>query len=143
MKAKKKPLTPELGATLVVGIGEVGGALADVMERSGPVLRHDLQPIDFREPIGVMHLCFPFKSQLQFNQTALSYLERFKPTLSIIHSTVLPGTTRMIATASGSDVAYSPVRGKHARMQLDLLGYAKFIAAPQEAIAKRAETHFQ
>jgi UDP-glucose 6-dehydrogenase len=142
MKAKKKPPVPILGTTLVIGMGEVGGALAAVLERSEPVLRHDLQPIDFRGPIGVMHLCFPFKSPLQFNQTALSYIERFKPGLAIVHSTVLPGTTRAIATASHSVVAYSPVRGKHVHMKQDLLRYAKFIAAPDEATTVKAEDYF-
>jgi len=143
MKVNQKPSVTELGATLVIGMGEVGGALAEVLEHSGPVLRHDLEPIDFRQPIGVMHLCFPFKSQLQFNRAAVSYVRRFRPTLVIVHSTVLPGTTRMIASASGSDVAYSPVRGKHVRMQQDLLRYAKFVAAPDEIVAAKAETYLQ
>jgi hypothetical protein len=56
---------------------------------------------------------------------------------------VLPGTSRSIAQASGAAVAYSPVRGKHVRMQKDLMRYFKFVAAPTEADAARAESHFQ
>jgi UDP-N-acetyl-D-mannosaminuronate dehydrogenase len=56
---------------------------------------------------------------------------------------VLPGTSRSIAQASGAAVAYSPVRGKHVRMQKDLMPYFKFVAAPTEADAARAEAHFQ
>jgi len=48
------------GKTLVVGLGEVGGALAVVLERTTPILKHDIEPRNFDEPIGVMHLCFPF-----------------------------------------------------------------------------------
>jgi UDP-N-acetyl-D-mannosaminuronate dehydrogenase len=40
-------------------------------------------------------------------------------------------------------VAYSPVRGKHVRMEADLLRYTKFVAASDTATAQRAEDHFQ
>ena len=63
-----------------------------------------------------MHLCIPFQSPHQFETVALGYINRFQPVLTIINSTVLPGTTRSIAEKSGSAVAYSPVRGKHVRM---------------------------
>ncbi len=129
--------------TLVVGLGAIGAALAGVLERGGPVLRHDLEPVEFSEPIGVMHVCFPFRTRDQFEGAALGYIERFRPALTIINSTVLPGTTRSIATASGAAVAYSPVRGKHARMVDDLRHYLKFVSAGDPDIARRAEEHFQ
>ena len=130
------------GKTLVVGLGEVGGALAQVLERTGPILKHDIERRDFDDPVEVMHLCFPFTSQEQFQDVALSYLERFKPALTIVNSTVIPGTTRALAQHSGFDVAYSPVRGKHVRMAEDLLRYKKFVAAPDSATAARAQAHF-
>lgn len=129
--------------TLVVGIGEVGAALAEVLERRAPVLRQDLEPFEFNEQIGVMHLCITFTSPLQYQQAALSYIERFRPALTIVNSTVLPGTTRAIATASGSSVAFSPVRGKHAHMIEDMMRYTKFVSAPDPATARKAEAHFR
>jgi UDP-glucose 6-dehydrogenase len=131
------------GKTLVVGLGEVGGALATVLERTAPILRHDIEPRDFGEPIEVMHLCFPFTSKSRFEEIALSYIDRFKPVLTIVNSTVIPGTTRTIAQRSGRAVAYSPVRGKHVRMVNDLLRYRKFVAASEPETARRAEEHFQ
>lgn len=128
--------------TLVVGIGEVGGALAEALERTTPVLRHDLERVEFDCPIGVMHVCIPFSSPTQFQDAALSYIDRFKPELTIINSTVVPGTTRAIADHSGSPVAFSPVRGKHAHMVQDLFRYLKFVAAPEAAVAKSAADHF-
>lgn len=129
--------------TLVIGIGEVGGALAEVLSRSRPVLRHDLEEIKFNEAIGVMHLCFPFRATGEFETAALSYIDRFQPEITVINSTVLPGTTRRIAVASSASVAYSPVRGKHANMTSDLLEYLKFVAAIDADTAARAERHFQ
>lgn len=129
--------------TLVVGIGEVGGALAEILEKRQPVLRHDIEPRRFDKPIGVMHICIPFQSSSQFEACTLEYLERFTPALVIINSTVLPGTTRRVFEASGIPVAYSPVRGKHVRMTEDLVRYSKFVAAPSAEIAQLAESHFQ
>jgi UDP-N-acetyl-D-mannosaminuronate dehydrogenase len=133
----------EKGKTLVVGLGEVGGALAEVLERTGPVLRHDIEPRSFNDPIEVMHLCVPFSAREQFEEIALSYIERFKLALTIVNSTVLPGTTRSIARRSGRPAAYSPVRGKHVRMVHDLLHYKKFVAACDVKTARRAERHFR
>jgi len=129
--------------TLVVGLGEVGGAIAAILDRNETVLRHDLEPLEIEASIGVLHLCIPFQSHIQFESAALRYIERFKPELTIIHSTVLPGTTRSIATKSGSALAYSPVRGKHIRMEEDLLHYSKFVAAPRQADAEIAAVHLE
>ena len=129
--------------TLVVGLGEVGGALAEVLERNEPVLKHDLERREFADAIGIMHLCIPFQSREQFEPAACEYIHRFKPELTIINSTVLPGTTRSIALQTGTSVAYSPVRGKHVKMVQDLLHYKKFVAAQEDSWADRAEQHFR
>jgi UDP-N-acetyl-D-mannosaminuronate dehydrogenase len=131
------------GRTLVVGIGEVGGALADVLDRTEPVLRHDLEHRDFTDPVSVMHICIPFRKSADFVQIALSYIARFKPGLTIINSTVVPGTTRAVASACGLPVAYSPIRGKHERMVYDLIRYVKFVAAADLSVALLAESHFR
>lgn len=132
----------ESGLTLVVGVGEVGGALAEVLERAHRVARLDLKPTAIDEPVEVMHLCFPFVSRGQFESAACGYIRRFQPQLTIINSTILPHTTRNLARATGAAIAYSPVRGKHARMAQELLHYAKFISAPDEVAAELARDHF-
>jgi UDP-glucose 6-dehydrogenase len=130
--------------TLVVGLGEVGGALAEVLERAEPgLLRHDIARREFADPIGVMHICIPYQSREQFEESTLEYISRFTPELTIINSTVVPGTSRRIAQLSSRGLAYSPVRGKHARMAEDMLKYCKFVAADHEATAAAAEQHFQ
>jgi hypothetical protein len=128
---------------LVVGLGEVGSALAQVLKRSGRILEHDIERREFDEPIGIMHICFPFTHQAGFVTASLSYIERFKPELTIINSTVVPGTTRAIAEQSSMPIAYSPVRGKHARMVGDLLKYRKFVAGSDDTAATRAAEHFR
>ncbi len=134
---------PSNTKTLVVGLGEVGGALVEVLERTRPILRHDIERREFSDPIGVMHICIPFVSRAQFEPLAIEYICRFKPELTIINSTVLPGTTRSISEKTASAVVYSPVRGKHVKMAKDLLHYFKFVAASEEEWADKAAAHFQ
>jgi UDP-glucose 6-dehydrogenase len=129
--------------TLVVGLGEVGSALSQVLRRTGRVFEHDIERCEFDEPIGVMHLCIPFTRPADFEATALSYIQRFKPELTIINSTVVPGTSRNIAKQALVPIAYSPVRGKHIRMADDLLKYRKFVAASDDHTATRAAEHFR
>ena len=133
----------EHGETLIVGLGEVGAALAEVIERRSPILRHDIEPREFDASIGVMHVCIPFQSSAQFEDAVCGYVERFDPALTIVNSTVLPGTTSALARRTGKPVAYSPVRGKHVRMAQDLLRYVKYVAAAEEEVARRAQRHFE
>jgi UDP-N-acetyl-D-mannosaminuronate dehydrogenase len=127
----------------VVGLGEVGNALSDVLKRTGRVLEHDADCRDFDEPIGVMHICVPFQRQSDFEATTISYIERFKPELTIINSSVLPGTTRAIAERTAVPIAYSPVRGKFAGMAAELLKYRKFVAGIDAGSATHAVGHFR
>ena len=133
----------EQGQILIMGLGEVGSALATVIERRLPILRHDLEPQEFSGPIDVMHICIPFQSRSQFESAVIAYIERFRPRLTVINSTVQPGTTRSISQQTRMPVAYSPVRGKHARMVDGLLNYVKYVAAEDQAVAARAAAHFR
>src|SRR5260370_29285227 len=125
MDVKEQAHDKPKGRTLVVGLGEVGAALAAILDRTETVLRHDLERVKIEEPVGIMHLCIPFQSPHQFETVALGYISRFQPALTIINITVVPGTTRSIAQKTDSAVAYSPVRGKHVRMQEDMIRYFK------------------
>ena len=73
----------------------------------------------------------------------VEYIGRYQPDLTIINSTVAPGTTRRIAEESGMSVVNSPVRGKHARMREEMLHYTKFIGALDPESGARAAHHFE
>jgi UDP-N-acetyl-D-mannosaminuronate dehydrogenase len=89
-----------------------------------------------------MHVCYPFQIP-DFVGTTVSYINKYRPTLTIINSTVAPGTTRKVQEAVGDrEVAYSPVRGKHARMETDMLRYKKFVAAFHSDALQHALDHF-
>jgi hypothetical protein len=112
---------------LVVGLGETGGPLLEILKLTYPTIGRDIEPVEVREKITVLHICFPFQVG-DFIQTTCDYIHLYRPEITIIHSTVIPGTTRKIFEAAGGLIAYSPIRGKHTRMQEDLLYYTKFIA---------------
>ncbi len=132
----------ETDKTLVVGVGEVGEPLANVLERRMPVLRLDLEPRDLADQIDVMHICFPFHNSAQFTAAVVDLIRRFDPQLTIINSTVAPGTTVAVARAAGRPICYSPVRGKHAEMAKALLHYVKFVAGTEARAVDAAVEHF-
>ncbi len=123
-------------------MGEVGKPLSEIIKKRHQVFEVD---IDMAAPVkrcDVMHICFPFQGQ-KFARQAAEYIDRYNPDLTIINSTVAPGTTRRIACESGTSVVNSPIRGKHARMREEVLHYTKFIGALDPDSGKRATEHFQ
>jgi len=89
-----------------------------------------------------MHVCFPFQNDT-FVEQVLKYIDQYRPALTVINSTVAPGITRRIAAESGTAVVNSPVRGKHALMQKELLYYTKFVGALDARSGQRAVEHFE
>jgi len=88
-----------------------------------------------------MHICYPYQIP-DFVETTVAYIRKYKPELTIINSTVVPGTTRRVYEESGAKLAYSPARGKHVRMEEDLLRYKKFVAGIDDISSMRAMEHF-
>jgi UDP-N-acetyl-D-mannosaminuronate dehydrogenase len=129
-------------AVVIVGLGEVGKPLLEIMKS-----RYQTFGVDINQPASisqcdVMHICFPFDAD-KFVGQVVEYIHHYRPALTIINSTVAPGTTRSIATESGTAVVHSPIRGKHARMQEELLHYTKFVGALDVPSGQRAIEHFE
>lgn len=128
---------------LVVGLGEVGKPLLAILSQHYYAIGIDLVPPS--EDVGavdVMHICFPFEIH-DFVGEAARYIDRYKPALTIINSTVAVGTTRQIADRTGAAVVHSPVRGKHARMQEEMHYYTKFVGACDPVAGHQAAEHLQ
>ncbi len=128
---------------MVVGLGEIGKPLLEVLSRHYTTVGVDITPLaESPEEIEVMHVCYPFRIENFVEETA-RYIERFKPRITVINSTVSVGTTRAIAKRTGSIVVNSPVRGKHARMAADLLRYDKFVGGIDAESSKQVAEHFE
>lgn len=126
---------------LVVGLGEVGIPLHKLVAERHCAFGMDLTPIDVPDRIDVLHVCYPFEIP-DFVGETVRYIERYRPELTVINSTVAVGTTRAVAEASGANVVNSPIRGKHARMLEELRIYTKFIGALNGESARLAAEHF-
>jgi len=129
--------------TLVVGLGEVGGPLLELIRPRHEAYGVDIKPVENLPQCEIMHICFPYLDGDKFAAEVVRYIQKFKPQLTIINSTVGPGTTRKAAVQSGSAVVYSPVRGKHVKMQQDMLHYAKFVGAMKPEEGEKACRHFE
>jgi UDP-N-acetyl-D-mannosaminuronate dehydrogenase len=134
MKTNKK--------VVVVGLGEIGRPLMELVSRHYDPIGVDLAPVDPIERTDVLHICYPFQIPDFIGETA-RYIELFKPNLTIINSTVAIGTTRAVSERTGAAVVNSPVRGKHARMLEEIQLYSKFIGALDPVAGERAASHFQ
>lgn len=128
---------------VVVGLGEVGKPLFELISRHHNTVGVDVSPpLGEIEQVDVLHVCYPFQIRDFVGETA-RYIELFTPKLTIVNSTVGVGTTRLIADRSGVPVVNSPVRGKHARMFDELCKYTKFVGAIEPAAALLATEHFE
>lgn len=142
---------------LIVGLGEVGHALFDLFKESG---KFEVQGFDVdREKIrsvigkeeqprnaGVMHICYPCTQQERFVQTTADYIREVKPKLTIIDSTVPPGTTQRVFESAKSPIVHSPIRGMHRTfetMKRDIRFWTKYVGGTTSESAKAAKRHFE
>jgi UDP-N-acetyl-D-mannosaminuronate dehydrogenase len=133
----------EEGSVVIVGLGEVGRPLLQLLTDRFPVTGVDITPPPQpKGKVDVLHICFPFEIK-DFVGEACRYIELFRPALTVINSTVAIGTTRAVAQRSGAAVAHSPVRGKHIRMLDELRKYTKFVGGIDAMSSKRTADHFQ
>jgi UDP-N-acetyl-D-mannosaminuronate dehydrogenase len=145
---------------LVVGLGEVGRPLFELLKESGnfEVYGFDLNTGKMREAgqlenilphtVDVMHICIPCVDKEEFVNGVVGYVGRFKPKLVIVNSTVAPSTTfEIYKRLRGSClVAHSPVRGVHKSldyMKWELKRWTKYIGGVNEESAEKAKKHFE
>jgi UDP-N-acetyl-D-mannosaminuronate dehydrogenase len=126
---------------IIVGMGEVGRPLFEILSEVHACVGVDVEPVKIDRPCSILHICFPYQMK-DFVGTTASYIEKYKPELTIINSTLGVGTTRKVQERVKSPVVYSPVRGKHVKMVQDMLYYQKFVAGFDPQSAQKAAAHF-
>ena len=142
---------------LIVGLGEVGHTLFDLFEETGKfdVYGLDLDKEKMRGIAGgkkppdkpdFMHVCIPCMEPEKFIRTTKEYMEKFRPKLTIIDSTIPPGTTERIFKKMQMPLAHSPVRGMHESletMKRDVRFWKKYVGGVTEESAEEARKHFE
>lgn len=139
-----------------MGLGEVGRPLYEILVESRlfSVSALDLDESKMRRvqaappdgKVDVMHVCFPCYSREEFVKAVLEYVRRFDPGITIINSTVPPGTTEELMKKAGCLIAHSPVRGVHRsveHMKWELRRWTKYVGGADSKSAELASEHFK
>lgn len=144
---------------LVVGMGEVGRPLFELLEesknfsvyafdiREEKMLEVGQNKSDLPDCVDVMHICLPCLDPADFVNIVAGYVQQFKPKLVVINSTVQPGATVNVHNrCDGCYVAHSPIRGVHKSleyMKWELKRWIKFIGGVNEESAQSARKHLE
>jgi len=122
---------------IILGMGEVGETLFDLLvDRKFDCVGIDLDNTKCKkysenEVIKnpeYLHVCLPGELT-EFTNIVLNWMDKIKNIqVVIIHSTVKPGTTKIIQEKSSIPILFSPVRGVHRRFLNDIKKYTKFIS---------------
>lgn len=123
---------------VIAGYGEIGQAIHSLYTPDGfDIATVEIDGACQLEKADVLNICFPYSDT--FVQDVTCYIARFNPSLTIIHSTVLPGTTDAI---DDTHVVYSPVIGIHPELSVCLKTFKKFIGGKTTESIKCAQQHF-
>jgi len=110
--------------TLIIGMGEIGNALKDILS-----LKYEVQTYDIRDvtPIPIeaeiLHICYPHIEN--FVEITNKYIELVNPKYVVVHSSCMVGTT---AQLTGSLIFHSPCLGKHPYITEHMKVYLKLLS---------------
>jgi UDP-N-acetyl-D-mannosaminuronate dehydrogenase len=122
--------------SLIIGAGQVGSSLLKIISPHHESYIRDVDSISV-EGVEVLHICYP--DSASFVDTTKSYIEEYKPKLTVINSSVAVGKTAQC----GPHVVNSPVRGRHPNLETEMLHYPKFIGTDNRDDADLAAKYFQ
>ena len=121
----------------IIGFGEVGQAMAKFYKN--PLIK-DLNRDDGFKKIDVLHICIPYNKN--FVRNMAKEIKAVKPKLTIVHSTVAPGTTKkLINLTRNKMIVHSPVRGVHPHLYEGIKTFVKFIGAENRKAGQAAKKH--
>jgi UDP-N-acetyl-D-mannosaminuronate dehydrogenase len=118
----------------ILGYGEIGKAIAKFYKN--PKIK-DLNRDDDLRGVEILHICIPWSER--FVKIVKKEINGIKPKLTIIHSTVAPGTTKKI----GGMVVHSPVRGVHPYLYEGIKIFIKYIGADNKEVGQMAKKHLE
>ena len=142
---------------LVVGLGEVGRPLFELLDESGKFIvfgfdtdkskMQSLRQTALPNKVDIIHICLPCSNKSKFVDIVTSDIGKFEPKLVIINSTVpLKTTIGIYEKCSNCLVAHSPVRGVHKNpeyMKGELKRWTKYVGGANAEAADAARNHFE
>lgn len=120
---------------ICIGIGEIGRPLYELL--NGVYKTLPIDPIHYpanseiQTNTSFLHVCLPGDLK-GFDDLVLGYINKYKPLVVFIHSTVVPGTTDRLKANTNTTIVHTPVHGKHQNNQMkkDMLRYPKYVGSP-------------
>ncbi len=125
----------------ILGYGEVGKAIAKFYKN--PKIK-DLKRDDNLKGVKILHICLLWKEN--FVKIVKKEIKEIKPTITIIHSTIAPGTTKKIISGlprACRGVVHSPVRGMHPKLYPGIKTFVKYIGADNKKAGQLAKKHLE
>jgi len=123
---------------IILGMGEVGEILFDLLvERNFECIGIDVDDSKCKnysknsiiENPEFLHVCLPGELT-GFEDITSNWIDNLKDLKAVlVHSTVIPGTTKNIQKKSKVPILFSPIRGVHKRFLEDIKKYTKFISS--------------
>jgi len=150
---------------VAVGLGEIGGTIFSILKESkkfkvyGVDLdRKIMEEYDTVDPISqlaesgkckceidVMHICIPVPNKNKFAEIATALIQKYKPKLTIINSTVPIGTTVELHKQCDGLIAHSPCRGVHKNkeyMEKEFHRWTEYVGGATPDAGVEAQEHF-
>lgn len=128
----------------IVGYGEIGESLEKCyLGKDFQIKIADISKNinNLTQDIDILNVCIPYTDK--FVDIVTTYITDYKPKLTIIHSTIIPNTTRQIITKSNNKmVVHSPVRGVHPKLYEGLKTFIKVIGSDDAAAIDATKKHF-
>lgn len=108
--------------TLIIGYGEIGKALFNVLNNCYDVSIRGKVNLDI-EGIEILHICFPYSKD--FVKEVKKYQRRYTPQYTVIHATT------PIGTAKRCKAIHSPIIGLHPHLEHSMTTFTKFLGGEQ------------
>jgi len=131
---------------VIIGFGEVGQPITTMCEENNyetyiidnnkkidEVIESAIKEFDY------LHICIPYNDK--FEQDVIDYIYQLNPKLTIIHSTIKPGTTAFIQFKTNKKVVHSPVKGIHPFLYQSYKTFKKFIGVSSKDTFNIAKEH--
>lgn len=115
---------------LVIGMGEVGQGLFDVLRGKYWAAGRDKEPVIITQKIDVIHICIPYSET--FHADVEKYQKLYDPKLTIIYSSVPIGTSEKLGAV------HSPIEGKHPAIGLSIQNFARWLGCSDDKKLKVA-----
>lgn len=113
-------------STVIIGTGEVGSALLEVLTPFYSIVTKDIDDTPLPSQCNIMHICLRYTPS--FASIVDYYIKKCPPQVVNICTTVPPGTTRNLLGHLG---VHSTTRGLHPNLASGLRSIPKHIGGPQ------------